>query len=191
VKVANDCFFDTIGVEVIVDTLPIVTTTPDTSIYRGAEIELQASSAVSKIEWYPQEIIPTNPFLSSIRVQPIKNTLYFVKVTDGNNCVGYDTVKLDVYSKNVLLIPSAFSPNGDGINDVFKVAKHLNVKTLNYFEIFNRWGQKVFSSTNIEQGWDGTYDGERVPNGTYSWQIQITNFDNERITKAGNIDVIR
>jgi gliding motility-associated-like protein len=191
VKVANDCFFDTIGVDVIVDTLPVVTTTPDTSIYRGAEIELQAFSAVSKMEWYPQEIIPTNPFLSSIRVQPIKNTSYFVKVTDANNCVGYDTVKLDVYSKNVLLIPSAFSPNGDGINDVFKVAKHLNVKTLNYFEIFNRWGQKVFSSTNIEQGWDGTYDGERVPNGTYTWQIQITNFDNERITKAGNIDVIR
>lgn len=191
VKVANDCFFDTIGVNVIVDSLPKVSTTPDTSIYRGADIELQAFTSAPKIEWYPQPLIPTNPFSSSIRVQPKTNTTYFVKVTDGNNCVGYDSVNLGVYSKNVLLIPTGFSPNGDGVNDVFKIAKHLNVKTLNYFEVYNRWGEKVFSTTNIEHGWDGTYKGDPVPNGTYNWQIQITNYDNEKITKAGNIDIIR
>jgi gliding motility-associated-like protein len=90
-----------------------------------------------------------------------------------------------------LLIPTAFSPNGDGINDVFKVVKHLNVKTLNYFEVYNRWGEKIFSTTNLDQGWDGSFKGEPVPNGSYNWQIQITNYDKEKISKAGNIDVIR
>jgi gliding motility-associated-like protein len=191
VKVANDCFFDTIGVDVIVDSLPKVTISPDTSIYRGAEIELSAKSAAAKLEWFPQEIIPTNPYLTTIRVNPKDTTTYYVRVIDGNNCIGYDTVRVGVYSKNILLIPTAFTPNGDGINDVFKVAKHLNVKTLNYFEIYNRWGEKIFSTTNIEQGWDGSYNGEPVPNGSYSWQILITNYDNERIGKSGTIDVIR
>jgi gliding motility-associated-like protein len=191
VKVANDCFFDTIGVRVMVDTLPKVTTTPDTSIYRGAEIELFAYSAASKLDWYPQSMIPTNPYLTSIRVQPKDTTTYYVHVVDGNSCEGYDSVRVGVYSKNVLLIPTAFSPNGDGINDVFKVVKHLNVKRLNYFEVYNRWGEKIFSTTNLDQGWDGSFKGEPVPNGTYNWQIQITNYDNEKISKAGSIDVIR
>lgn len=191
VRVSNDCFFDTIGVDVIVDSLPKVTTTLDTSIYRGAEIELNAYSAVSKLEWWPQDIILTNPYLNSIKVKPINTTQYFVKVTDGNNCIGYDSVTVGVYSKNVLLIPTGFSPNGDGINDVFKVVKHLNVKTLNYFEVYNRWGQKIFSTTNIEQGWDGTFNGEPVPTGSYSWQILLTNYDNEKIGKSGSIDILR
>ena len=191
VKVANDCFFDTIGVNVIVDSLPKVTTTPDTAIYRGAEIELKAYSTAIKLEWYPQDIISTNPFLTTIKVSPKDTTKYYVRVTDGNNCMGYDSVRVGVYSKNVLLIPTAFSPNGDGINDIFKVAKHLNVKTLNYFEIYNRWGQKIFSTTNIEQGWDGTFNGESVPNGSYTWHLFLTNYDNEKISKSGTIDVIR
>ena len=191
VKVANDCFFDTIGVRVNVDTLPKILTTPDTNIYRGAEIELYAYSAASKLDWFPQSIIPTNPYLTSIRVQPTDTTTYYVHVVDGNSCEGYDSVRVGVYSKNVLLIPTAFSPNGDGINDVFKVVKHLNVKTLNYFEVYNRWGEKIFSTTNLDQGWDGSFKGEPVPNGSYNWQIQITNYDKEKISKAGNIDVIR
>lgn len=191
VRVSNDCFYDTIGIDVIVDTLPKIVTTPDTSIYRGAEIELTATTSAFNLEWYPQNSIPTNPFTRSIRVKPTVNTSYFVRATDGNNCTGYDTVHVGVYSKNVLLIPTAFSPNGDGINDVFKVAKHLNVRTLNYFEVFNRWGQKIFSTTKIDEGWDGTYQGENAPIGTYSWHIQITNFDNEKISQSGTLDLIR
>lgn len=183
--------FDTIGVRVNVDTLPKITTTPDTSIYRGAEIELYAYSAASKLDWSPQSTIPSNPYLTSIRVQPTDSTTYYVHVVDGNSCEGYDSVRVGVYSKNVLLIPTAFSPNGDGINDIFKVAKHLNVKTLNYFDVYNRWGEKIFSTTNLDQGWDGSFKGEPVPNGSYNWQIQITNYDKEKISKAGSIDVIR
>lgn len=191
VRVANDCFFDTMGVQVIMDSLPVIHTTPDTSIYRGAEIELTAETSASRLEWYPISVIPSNPMSKTIRVSPKDTTLYYVKAIDGNGCIGYDSVRLGVYSKNVLLIPTAFSPNGDGVNDVFKIAKHLNVKTLNYFEVYNRWGQKVFSTTDINQGWDGSYNGDPVPNGVYSWQLMITNYDNEKITQSGSIDIIR
>lgn len=191
VKISNDCFQDYDSVLVNVDSLPKVTATPDTSIYRGAEIELVATSAAKKMQWYPQDMILSNPYSTSIRISPQDSQLYKVKVTDGNGCEGFDSVWVAVYSKNILLIPTGFSPNGDGINDVFKIVKHLNVKRLEYFEVYNRWGNKVFYTTNIEQGWDGTYNGEICPVGTYTWQIKITNYDGEAISQSGNIDVIR
>jgi gliding motility-associated-like protein len=124
-------------------------------------------------------------------VQPTDTTTYYVHVVDGNSCEGYDSVRVGVYSKNVLLIPTAFSPNGDGINDVFKVVKHLNVKTLNYFEVYNRWGEKIFSTTNLDQGWDGSFKGKECPQGEYVWQIQMSLSNGQTRNLKGILLLIR
>lgn len=191
VKISNDCFDDTVSVSVIVDTLPIVKKTVDTFIYRGTDIELSAQTPLSRIEWTPHNKINTNPYSHSIRVGPMDKTKYFIKVIDGNECIGIDSIQLDVLSKNVLLIPTGFSPNGDGVNDIFKIEKHLNIKQLDYLEVYNRWGQKMFSTTKLDQGWDGTFNGDPCPTGSYTWQIQVTNYDNEKISKSGSLEVIR
>lgn len=191
VKISNDCFSDYDSVLVIVDSIPKVTASNDTSIYRGAETEINAITNALNIEWSPKELISSNIFNSTIRVKPVDTTLYSVKVIDGNGCIGYDTMRISVFGKNVLLIPTGFSPNGDGINDIFKVAKHLNVRKLNYFEVYNRWGEKVFSTNNIDQGWDGTINGQPCPSGSYNWQIQLTNYEKEKISQSGTLELIR
>jgi gliding motility-associated-like protein len=190
VRIANDCFDDTISVLAIVDTLPKVKILLDTTIYRGTEVNLKALTAAITIEWTPKDDL-TNPFGYENRVSPLKTTDYIVQVRDGNFCYGYDTAKVTVIGKNILLLPTAFSPNGDQVNDYFGVIKYLNVKKLNSFKVFDRWGGVLFSAKSIDDKWDGTASGKPVPAGTYTWEIEVYNFDNERISESGIIQIIR
>jgi gliding motility-associated-like protein len=89
-----------------------------------------------------------------------------------------------------LLMPSAFTPNGDGINDVFKVKYPFPVKKFN-FVVFNRWGQKMFETNDIGQGWDGTFNGFAQPLGTYIWEISLIDGQGVAQTAKGTITIIR
>lgn len=189
--ISNDCFLDSIKVDVYVDSLPNVDLGKDTTIYRGQEITISAQTAVDKVEWFPKAELETNPFVKQIRVSPRDTTKYFVEAIDGKGCVGRDSIYVFVYGKNVMLIPTGFSPNGDGINDVFKIAKHLNIRSISYFKVFNRWGEKVFTTSDINSGWDGTKDNEKSPAGVYVWYVEAYTYDNERIIQSGNVTLLR
>ena len=95
--------------------------------------------------------------------------IYFVKVTNSFNCYGIDTILIDEKCPYVLYIPSAFSPNQDGINDEFSITassiSEISIK------IFDRWGEEVFYSDDILKSWDGTYRGTDCPVGVYFYQI--------------------
>lgn len=190
VRVSNDCFSDSAKVFVRVDTIPVVTASNDTTIYRSAEVVLTATSKATKFEWTPKTGT-SNPFFNEITVTPYDTTLYYVYVTDNNGCIGTDSVRVNVYGKTVMLIPTAFSPNGDGTNDIFKIVKHLNIRKLNAFDVYDRWGNLVFSSTDINKGWDGTMNGEPVNEGVYVWKVQAVTYDKETINKSGNITLLR
>lgn len=190
VNISNDCFMDSISVDVYVDSLPTVDLGKDTSIYRGQEIVLEAKTQASKIEWYPKSELLSNPFIDKIQVHPKDSTLYWVEVTDGMGCVGTDSVNVMVYGRNVLLIPTAFSPNLDGKNDVFKIMKHLNIRKLRHLKVYNRWGSEVFSTDNINEGWNGFYKDQPSPSGVYVWYVEAETYDNEVISKTGNVTLI-
>ena len=191
VFISNDCFVDSLPVDVYVDTLPIVNLGKDTSIYRGQEIVLNAITNAETIEWFPKEMINTNPYSYQVNISPKDTTIYYVEVTNNRGCIGRDSVNVFVFGKNVLLIPTGFSPNKDGINDVFRVGKYLNISKLNSFEVYNRWGEKIFTTNDINKGWDGTYDGVACPVGVYVWEIEAVTFDNEKIVRSGNVTLIR
>jgi len=74
-------------------------------------------------------------------------------------------------------MPSAFTPNGDGLNDVFRVKYPFTVSAFS-FAIFNRWGERVFQSNDITKGWDGTYNGTDQNAGAYVWMISFIDTDN-------------
>ncbi len=86
-------------------------------------------------------------------------------------------------------VPSGFSPNGDGYNDVVRVLGY-GIETMT-FKIFNRWGEKVFETTDRFTGWDGTYKGEAQEMDAYGYTLDVTFFDNTRTFKKGNITLLR
>jgi len=85
--------------------------------------------------------------------------------------------------------PNAFSPNGDGVNDEWRVIGfHLREFQL---QIFNRWGKQLFESRNLEDGWDGTFQGQKVPEGVYTWVVRGTGYNGQRYTFGGTVTLMR
>jgi gliding motility-associated-like protein len=111
-----------------------------------------------------------------------------VQVTDSNNCEGRDSIQILPCEK--MVVSNAFTPNGDGINDVFKPAFYGAV--VNYtFTIYNRWGQMIFKTSDPGKGWDGTMSGVSVPDDTYVWNCQFQFQGYKPDHKEGTVVLIR
>lgn len=99
-----------------------------------------------------------------------------------------------VFKTNEILedafIPTAFSPNGDGNNDVYTLHGLDGARSID-FKVFNRWGQEVFASTDKNASWDGTTGGKANPSGVYAYMLTVTNIDGTTETKTGNITLMR
>ena len=107
-----------------------------------------------------------------------------------NGCAYRDSVKVSVKYHGNLLIPSGFTPNNDGMNDVFRIVNPL-VQRLLEFRVFNRWGQEVFSTTNINKGWDGTWKGVPQEIGTYQYIIRVGYADAQTELYKGDVQLVR
>ena len=89
-----------------------------------------------------------------------------------------------------LYSPNAFSPDGDGINDFFKVSGQGMIDFV--IQIYNRWGQMVYKSTDLSQSWDGTFKGKNLPTGSYVYKIKTSKYGVEqKLVKSGSIALIR
>lgn len=108
---------------------------------------------------------------------------------DENNCVDTTIHTIIVRPHLIYFVPNAFTPNGDGYNDVFK-GKGVGVK-VSLFQIFDRWGELIFSSTNPNAYWDGTYNGKPAQNDVYIYKIQLTGYDNSYFEKTGHVTLVR
>jgi gliding motility-associated-like protein len=95
-----------------------------------------------------------------------------------------------VYKGPDIYVPTGFTPNNDGKNDKFTPFP-VGMKSYNYFRVFNRWGQAVFSTTRLNDGWDGRWGGVDQAGGTYVWMIEGLTKDNRVITKKGTVVMIR
>ncbi|HEY9115973.1 MAG TPA: gliding motility-associated C-terminal domain-containing protein, partial [Bacteroidales bacterium] len=107
-------------------------------------------------------------------------------------CFAADTVTI-LWGGEPFFLPNAFSPDGDGLNDEFKpVEKYDFVKTYQ-LSIFNRWGQLIFETSNISHGWDGTYQGKSVEQGSYVYKITFTAYPDysKKQVMTGNVVVVR
>lgn len=121
---------------------------------------------------------------------PLQNTVYTVEMTDANGCKTSDTTIVEVDSKNKLYyIPNAFSPNGDGYNDVFYI--YGKAITQVSFSIFNRWGEKVFESNDLNFGWDGVYQGEFVQPSVFVYYAELYFENGDKVEEKGSITLLR
>lgn len=122
---------------------------------------------------------------------PVNTTIYYLTVDNGN-CKATDSLIVTAECSSVYM-PSAFTPNGDGINDVFK-AYGMDLKEY-YLVIFNRWGEKIFQTQDINIGWDGTYKGNASPLGLYVWELQASDKNGKpllnEIQSRGTVSLVR
>ena len=105
-------------------------------------------------------------------------------------CKGEGYVTIRVYKGPDIYVPSGFTPNGDGKNDRFTPFP-VGMKSYTYFRVFNRWGQLVFSTTRLNDGWDGKLGGKDQQSGVYVWMIEGLTKDDRVITKRGTVALIR
>ncbi|MFM7709915.1 MAG: gliding motility-associated C-terminal domain-containing protein, partial [Ferruginibacter sp.] len=85
---------------------------------------------------------------------------------------------------------NAFTPNGDGLNDVLTPLA-LGMKSVDLFMVYNRWGQLMFRTTQIEEGWNGKYRGIVQPIGTYVWYAEGTDYTNKKLTRKGTVILLQ
>lgn len=135
----------------------------------------------------------TTPFEHNTSAQPIVTTLYTLKVTDTFGCFKTDTVTVFVTERiceePYVYIPNAFTPNGDGNNDILYVRSEI-LETFT-FRIYNRLGELLFETTNTQSGWDGKFKGEKCIPGVYDYYLEGKCNNKEYILKKGNITLIR
>ena len=117
-----------------------------------------------------------------------KEGLYFLVAT--NECGSYsDSIMITTSFCNIIM-PTGFTPNGDGINDVFKVKYPFPVKEFRLL-VFDRWGNKVFETNKIDQGWDGSFKGEPSVQSTYVWVISFIDINNKPKQLKGIVTLLR
>jgi gliding motility-associated-like protein len=122
---------------------------------------------------------------------PLETTVYYVTVKK-NGCTAQDSITVNVNAANAeyaYKVASAFTPNGDNVNDCFGLKYWGGVKTLE-FEIYNRWGNRVFYTTDVSKCWDGTFNGTPQPTGTFVYQIKATTICGN-IYRKGTLVLIR
>ncbi|HWB64171.1 MAG TPA: DUF2341 domain-containing protein [Chitinophagales bacterium] len=166
---------------------------PDTIITEGDEVTLSVLGAnpVSAV-WNPIVTFVDDSGLS-VLAAPTVSTLYNVVATSGNGCTAAQSIQITIQQKPLWFIPSGFSPNNDGVNDLFHVILKGPVE-LESLTVYNRWGEKVFESALRTPGWDGTYKNIPQPMGVYAYVVVLKDLlkttDNLMVEK-GNVTLIR
>lgn len=164
----------------------------DTAVVVGQNLEFNASGGVS-YAWSPpvalsSTIIP-NP--KAVYDGSFDSIRYNLVVTDANNCSDEATVLVKIFKTNPqIFVPTAFTPNGDGKNEIVAPIA-VGITRLNYFRIYNRWGQLVFETTINGKGWNGTLAGKLQPSATYVWIVRGTDFTGKVVFQKGTVTLIR
>jgi gliding motility-associated-like protein len=118
------------------------------------------------------------------------DTRYIVTVTSQEGCRDIDTVYLKVFKGSAIYVPTGFTPNHDGKNDLLRPA-YVGIKSLQYFKVFNRWGELVFETEDMGKGWDGNFQGKQLGTGTFVWVIAATDYVGKKYNLKGTTTIIR
>ena len=179
---------DTLMVKVAVYPAAILVMPDSVNLYAGETYSIQPESNCLHFQWFPPSgLSATN--ISNPLASPEVRTRYFVNASTERGCAISDSIDVLV-KETVIDIPNAFTPGSNGNNDVFKPAKR-GIASLKSFSIYNRWGQKVFESNDIDKGWDGTFNDKPQPVGVYIYTIDAVANNGKKFTRNGNVTLIR
>ncbi len=192
----GNCTSDTVFVTVTVNPLPTIELLPYQSVLLGetTQIETTVSGTSNPIyDWQPEDIFDCMN-CPRPNASPDTTTFVQVSVTDENGCVGQGSTNLIVVtecSPDLLVLPNAFTPNDDGLNDILYVRSSA-IDMVEEFCVFNRWGQMVFHTNSMKEGWDGTYNGKPLNPDVYVYYVKAPcDLNNGTVLLKGNITLIR
>ncbi len=184
---------------VVVTVIPLVIVNPgnDTAVVVGEPLQLHAvstDSALVSFTWDPATWLndpAINDPIATITSSSVDSITYLVTATTPQGCTGSGKIRVLVYKTLPdIFMPNAFTPNGDGRNDVFRPIL-VGISSLDYFRIYNRWGQLVFATSQNEKGWDGILSGHREETGTFVYMIQGKDYMGKVHTKKGTFVLVR
>ena len=162
----------------------------DTIIVKGEQILFDAQGGI-KYSWSPPNNLNDTSVYDPVGTYPdTGHFAYIVHISSAYGCSGYDTISVTVVANSELVMPTGFTPNGDGLNDYFRPIA-VGYRRLNYFRVFDRWGERVYNSTSLETGWDGTFGNKKCEIGTYFWEISFTDRFGKNGFQKGDVMLIR
>jgi gliding motility-associated-like protein len=160
----------------------------DTIVAFGQPLQLHASGG-DFYQWIPATCL-NNPSIADPVTILYNNFQYIVKAYTSFGCPTFDTIQIKAYKGPALYVPNAFTPDNNGINDRFHPII-VGMESIDYFEVYNRVGQKVFSSQGAGSGWDGNFNGQPQPLGTYVWLIKGRDYLGIMHSEKGTVVLIR
>ncbi|MBF8962858.1 gliding motility-associated C-terminal domain-containing protein [Pontibacter sp. FD36] len=181
-EVASSCASERRSVTVTVPA-PSANAGMDQTLMLGRTVQLQATGGAT-YSWSPAEGL-NNPNIANPYAKPEKTTTYTVTVTNEAGCVSTDEVTITV--QQLVYVPNTFTPNHDGVNDVWEILnieQYPNCKV----QVFNQWGNTVFSSQGYKLPWDGRQNGKELPIATYYYLIQL---DNQEKPLSGSVTIVK
>ena len=164
----------------------------DTSVVVDQPLQFNATGGES-YTWSPPTSLSRTDVENPIGIYngSFDSIEYKVVVIDENNCSDSDFVKVKIFRTNPqIFVPSAFTPNSDGKNDVFRPIA-VGISKIEYFRVYNRWGQLVFSTTTNEAGWDGKISGKEQATGTFVWVVKAVDYTGKAVFAKGTVTLIR
>ncbi|MGM0649475.1 MAG: gliding motility-associated C-terminal domain-containing protein, partial [Bacteroidota bacterium] len=129
-------------------------------------ISVSGGTAPYKFNWSSGDTVP--------ELKDIESGDYELTITDNNECIHTTTVYVPENSRLCIEIPNAFTPNDDGVNDRWEI-KYIEEYPEAHVMVFNRWGQKLYDNRINDQSWDGTFNGEKCPTGSYTYVVDLSN----------------
>jgi gliding motility-associated-like protein len=192
---AADGCNDTAYQTVYIQALPVVNAGRDTSVVVNQPLQLNAVSSDGGGDswlWSPAEGL-NNPGISdpvAVLTVNIDSVHYLVVATDSLGCIGVAGIMVTVFKTQPdIFVPNAFTP-GRGTNDIFRPIP-VGISSLQFFRVYNRQGELVYSTSRIGEGWDGTVSGKPQVSGAYVWIVEGTTYTGRVITRKGTMILLR
>ena len=186
VTIDNGCETWNFSPTVLVHPLPNISAGPDTTIAVETSVVLDGSGGVSYV-WNPPTGLDCFTCEDPV-ASPVVNTIYTLTGMDANGCINTDWMYVEV-EYLPLFIPTAFSPNGDDINEILYV-RGAGITSLNLI-VYDRWGTLIFQSQSRDKGWDGTFNGKPAEAGVYTYQLSATRGNGDLVEMKGNVTLFR
>ncbi len=181
------CISDTIRKDIVISSTQAFAGN-DVVAAAGQPVQLQAAGG-QNYQWSPPDGL-SDPGIGNPVAINYANRTYTLKASSAQGCESTDQITIRIFKGPDIYVPNAFSPNGDGRNDLLR-AFPVGISKFAWFAVYNRYGETVFYTSNAAYGWNGFFQNKQQPQGAYTWMVSATDYTGKPMFKKGMVVLIR